>query len=77
MFLVIYGRVSERGGCFQCFDPFLLNLKLKEQAKFPRVGDKSRGHTGGREMSLSPREHLWKPKRMKEIEKREPGSLGM
>lgn len=29
---VVYGRVSERGGCFQCFDPFLLNLELGEQA---------------------------------------------
>lgn len=24
------GRVSERGGCFQCFDPFLLNLERGE-----------------------------------------------
>ena len=32
---VVYGRVSERGGCFQCFDPFLLNLELQEQACYP------------------------------------------
>lgn len=25
---VVRGKVSERGGCFQCFDPFLLNLEL-------------------------------------------------
>lgn len=29
---VVYGRVSERGGCFQCFDPFLLHLELGELA---------------------------------------------
>lgn len=32
---VICDRLSERGGCFQCFDPFLLNLELGEQAFFP------------------------------------------
>ena len=32
---IVYDRVSERGGCFQCFDPFLLNLELGEQACYP------------------------------------------
>jgi hypothetical protein len=48
MFLVINGRVSEKGGCFQCFDPFLLNLELKGQANSPWIGDVSRGHVGER-----------------------------